>query len=190
MNCLAMPDQPALFLDRDGVINFDAGYTYKIEEFRFIDGIFDLCRLARELGYVLVVATNQSGIGRGLFTEAEFQRLTAWMRARFVAQGAPLAAVYHCPYHPEGDNVYAALADWRKPAPGMLLQAAKDLQLDLSRSLMIGDSQRDVTAARAASLAGCVLLGDPAQPASGADAVFATHAEITAWLRRFSKTDS
>lgn len=179
----------ALFLDRDGVINVDAGYTWRIEDFHFIDGIFDLCRQACQLGYVLVVATNQSGIGRGLYSEADFQHLTAWMRQRFDAEGAPLAAVYHCPYHPDGVGDYARHSDWRKPRPGMLLQAARDLGLDLGQSLMVGDSENDMAAARAAGLAACVRLGDPVMVRSGANAVFATHAQITAWLKNYSKPD-
>lgn len=180
-----MAKQRALFLDRDGVINFDAGYTCKIEEFRFIEGIFDLCRAARELGYLLVVATNQSGIGRGYFTEAAFMALTAWMQDRFLAEGAPLAAVYHCPFHPDGLGQYRRQSDWRKPGPGMLLQAAKDLDLDLARSLMVGDSEIDIAAARAAGLAAAVRLGDPAQAGPEAGQVFATHAQITGWLRHY-----
>lgn len=176
----------ALFLDRDGVINIDAGYTCRIGEFRFIEGIFNLCRAARELGYLLVIATNQSGIGRGYFSEAEFQHLTAWMKERFAAEGAPLAAVYHCPFHPDGKGQYRRQSDWRKPAPGMLLQAAKDLDLDLASSLLVGDSEIDIAAARAAGLAAAVRLGDPALIGSDADRVFATHAEITAWLQHYS----
>lgn len=183
-----MPKTRALFLDRDGVINHDTGYTFKIEEFRFIDGIFDVCQTARELGYLLVVATNQSGIGRGLFTEADFQRLTEWMKQQFIANGAPLAAVYHCPYHPAGIGGYRKQSDWRKPAPGMLLQAAKDLNLDLGQSVLVGDKEHDIAAAKAAGLAASILFGDPEQVTSNADAVLGTHLEIAAWLRRYSKT--
>ncbi len=178
----------ALFLDRDGVINIDAGYTYKIEEFRFIDGIFDLCRTAHALGYLLIIVTNQAGIGRGYYTESDFQNLTAWMRDRFVAEGAPLAAVYHCPYHPDGVGEYRKQSDWRKPAPGMLLQAAADFALDLSASLLIGDSEHDIVAARTAGLGAAVRLGDKSSTISDADRIFATHAEISAWLPRFSSS--
>lgn len=179
--------KPALFLDRDGVINVDAGYTCKIDDFRFIDGVFDLCSAARELGYLLIVVTNQSGIGRGFYTEAEFQHLTAWMRKRFAAEGAPIDAVYHCPYHPDGLGQYRKQSDWRKPAPGMLLQAAKDLDVALARSLLVGDSEHDIVAAQAAGLAAAVRFGDPALVKSDADRVLATHAEITIWLKQFSK---
>lgn len=176
----------ALFLDRDGVINLDAGYTYRIDVFRFVDGIFDLCRLAHRLGYLLIVVTNQAGIGRGYYTEADFQTLTAWMRGRFAAEDAPLAAVYHCPYHPDGIGEYRRQSDWRKPAPGMLLQAAADFSLDLAASLLIGDSEHDIEAARAAGLGAAVRLGDPASVISQADVIIASHAEICVWLNQFA----
>ena len=176
----------ALFLDRDGVINIDAGYTYRIETFHFVDGVFDLCRMAHALGYLLIIATNQAGIGRGYYTEADFQHLTAWMRDRFAAEGAPLSGVYHCPYHPDGVGEYRKQSDWRKPAPGMLLQAAVDFSLDMPASLLIGDSEHDIAAARAAGLGTAVRFGDPATVISAADRIFATHAGISAWLSRFS----
>lgn len=176
----------ALFLDRDGVINIDAGYVSDISSFKFIEGIFDLCRLARQLGYLIIVVTNQSGIGRGYFTENDYQTLTEWMRDRFAAEGAPLAAVYHCPYHPDGIGVYRKQSDWRKPAPGMLLQAAADFSLDLSTSLLIGDSEHDIAAARAAGLGAAIRFGSPAATVSAADRIFAAHTEICGWLAQFA----
>ena len=91
----------ALFLDRDGVINHDAGYTSSVENFRFIDGIFNLCRAARQLGYLLIVVTNQAGIGRGYYSEEDFLTLTEWMCDHFKLEGAPIADVFYCPFHPE-----------------------------------------------------------------------------------------
>ena len=135
---------PALFLDRDGVINLDKGYVGRVEDFEFLPGIFELARFAvHELGWPLVVVSNQSGIGRGYFDEDAYQRLTDWMCERFRAEQAPIARVYHCPYHPtHGIGAYRADHDWRKPKPGMILQAATDLNLDLSRSVLIGDKFR------------------------------------------------
>lgn len=182
----AMAKPRALFLDRDGVINADAGYTYRIESFHFIDGIFDLCRAAHALNYLLIIVTNQAGIGRGYYTEADFQYLTAWMKDRFAAEGAPLTAVYHCPYHPDGVGEYRKQSDWRKPAPGMLLQAATDFALDMQASLLVGDSEHDIAAARAAGVGAAVRFGDPATAITAADRTFASHAEISAWLSRFS----
>ncbi len=149
---LAMPT-PALFLDRDGVINVDRGYVYRREDFEFIPGIFELVRCAGELHRPVVVVSNQSGIGRGYFDEAAYQALTRWMCERFAAEGAPLARVYHCPYHPtEGLGPYRQDHPWRKPNPGMLLQAAADLDLDLPASAFIGNDLRDLQAAAAAGI--------------------------------------
>ena len=91
----------ALFIDRDGVVNTDHGYVHRSDQFEFIDGIFDLCRAAVGSGLDVVVVTNQAGIGRGLYSEDDFQRLTVWMQERFAEEGAPIRAVYHCPFHPE-----------------------------------------------------------------------------------------
>jgi D-glycero-D-manno-heptose 1,7-bisphosphate phosphatase len=153
---------PALFLDRDGVINVDDAYVHRIDRFRFLPGIFELARAAvHELGLMLVVTTNQSGIGRGYFDEAAFQSLTQWMCERFAAEQAPIARVYHCPYHPTaGIGTYRLDHPWRKPKPGMILQAAADLDLDLLASALIGDEMRDVEAGAAAGVGLCIRL-DP-----------------------------
>jgi len=141
----------ALFLDRDGVINHDAGYTSKIEDFQFIDGIFELCREAKRLGYLIIVVTNQAGIGRGYYSEQDFLVLTEWMKARFIEEAAPITEVYFCPYHSEhGVGVYKQESFDRKPNPGMLLKAAESLQIDLRQSIMIGDKVSDMRAAKAA----------------------------------------
>ncbi len=156
--------RPALILDRDGVINEDIDFLHRIEDCRFMPGIFDLARTFKAQGFALVIATNQSGIGRGLFTEAQFQTLMDWMKARFREEGAALDAVYHCPDHPtEGIGPYRRETPWRKPQPGMFLQAASDLALDLSRSWTIGDKPRDIEAGRAAGV-GTLVLFDPSAP--------------------------
>ncbi len=143
----------ALFLDRDGVINHDSGYTSNVENFRFIDGIFDLCRTARQSGYLLIVVTNQAGIGRGYYSEQDFFRLTKWMCERFEAEGAPITDVFYCPYHPEhGIGYYKIDSLDRKPNPGMLLRAAEKHGLDLGRSIMIGDKDSDMQAASKAGV--------------------------------------
>jgi D-glycero-D-manno-heptose 1,7-bisphosphate phosphatase len=146
--------RPALFLDRDGVINVDHGYVHKAEQFVFIAGIFDLVRFAtRELGWPVVIVTNQAGIGRGYFGEAAYQTLTQWMCDRFDAENAPIARVYHCPYHPEhGLDEYRLDHPWRKPHPGMILQAASDLDINLSASAIIGDKITDMQAAETAGI--------------------------------------
>ena len=175
---------PALFLDRDGVINREVFYLFRSEDVRWVDGIFSLARTARALGYRLVVVTNQSGIARGMYTTGQFDELMRWMQAEFRAQGAPLDAVYHCPYHPEGLGEWKREHEDRKPAPGMLLRAAADLQLDLERSVMIGDRCSDVGAANAAGLRQAFLLrGTEAGACPGEAMVIDSLAEAEAWLR-------
>lgn len=148
----------ALFLDRDGVINRDSGYTHRWEDFVFIDGIFDLSREACERGYRLVVVTNQAGIGRGLYTEEEFLSLTARMCQRFAEEGATIDKVYYDPTHPEhGIGEYRRDSPMRKPNPGMLFAAASEFGLSLPQSMLIGDKISDLQAGIAAKV-GCNLL--------------------------------
>jgi len=153
----------AAFLDRDGVINVDRGYVSRREDFTFVPGVIEGARQLHELGYALVVVTNQSGIGRGLYSKEDFDALTAWMKGEFAAAGAPLAGVYSCPHHPtDAVGTYRRACDCRKPAPGMLLTAAQELKLRLSASVMFGDKESDLEAARAAGVPMRVLLGTDA----------------------------
>jgi D-glycero-D-manno-heptose 1,7-bisphosphate phosphatase len=176
----------AAFLDRDGVVNIDHGYTARIEEFEFVPGTLAAARTLAQAGYALVVITNQSGIGRGLYSLHEFDQLTDWMRARFAQAGAPLAGVYFCPHHPtEALGEYRRDCDCRKPAPGMLLAAARELALDLSRSILFGDRDSDLLAAQAAGVPQRVLLGTngarvPAQDSPLATARFRSLADAVA----------
>jgi D-glycero-D-manno-heptose 1,7-bisphosphate phosphatase len=178
----------AAFLDRDGVINIDRGYVFRRENFQFVAGALEGARRLHELGFLLVVASNQSGIGRGLYTEDEFHALTTWMRNEFLAAGAPLAGVYFCPHHPtEGLGGYRRTCKCRKPAPGMLLAAARELGIDLGSSAMFGDKMSDLEAARAAGVPIRVLLGTdgrktPALPSADglASAAFRGLLEATA----------
>jgi D-glycero-D-manno-heptose 1,7-bisphosphate phosphatase len=145
--------RPALFLDRDGVINIEKNYVHLIEDFEFNEGIFDLCRVALKKNMPIVVVTNQSGIGRGYYSEEQFHILTDWMKERFEEMGAPITAVYYCPDHPEfGIGHYKKDSFNRKPNPGMILRARDDLNLDLSRSMLIGDKLSDIIAAKNAGI--------------------------------------
>jgi len=156
-----MSKQRALFLDRDGVINEEIGYLIRREDVRFMPGIFELCRTAVELNYLVIVVTNQAGIARGYYTEAQFGELTNWMRSEFRARGSDLAAVYFCPYHEEfGIGPYKRASEDRKPNPGMILKAARDLSLDLSESILVGDKESDLQAATAAGVGSIFLLGE------------------------------
>jgi D-glycero-D-manno-heptose 1,7-bisphosphate phosphatase len=143
----------AVFLDRDGVINHNHGYVHKQKDFDFIDGIFDVARHAHEQNYKLVVITNQAGIARGYYTEEQFHQLTDWMCQQFSAAGAPIERVYFSPYHPTaGLGRYLKDDFSRKPHPGMILQAQKDLSIDLNRSVLIGDKFSDIQAGTAAGV--------------------------------------
>jgi D-glycero-D-manno-heptose 1,7-bisphosphate phosphatase len=153
-----MAKNRALILDRDGVINVDHGYVHRPEQCEFIEGIFELTRAFAKRGFLIVIATNQAGIGRGLYSEEDFQALMVWMKDQFRQQGVEIAAVYHCPDHPTaGIGAYRRENDWRKPGPGMFLQAAKDLDLDLAQSWCVGDKNSDMEAARAAGVRNRVL---------------------------------
>ena len=117
----------ALFLDRDGVINVDSGYIWRIEDFIFFDGVFDACIAARDMGYLLVVVTNQAGIGRGLYTEQQFRALTQWKEAQFRERGIEIARTYFSPTHPdEGIGVYKRAS----PDRGQLQTLRTTIRLD------------------------------------------------------------
>jgi D-glycero-D-manno-heptose 1,7-bisphosphate phosphatase len=150
----------ALFLDRDGVINVDRGYVHRSVQFEFVPGIFELARFwTNELRRPIVVITNQSGIGRGFFDESAYQDLTQWMCERFEAERTAIARVYHCPYHPlHGIGHYRRDHPWRKPNPGMILQALSDLDLDPVQSAILGDKLSDIEAGAAAGIGLRILV--------------------------------
>jgi D-glycero-D-manno-heptose 1,7-bisphosphate phosphatase len=178
----------ALFLDRDGVINEEVGYLHRAKDVRWVAGIFEFCRTAVELGYVLVVVTNQSGIARGLYTEEDFEALMTWMRAEFVSRGLALGAVYYCPFHPKhGVGKYLREHEDRKPGAGMLRRAAVDLGLELSESVMVGDRCSDVAAGNAAGLRRVFLLqGSEAGECAGESVGVGSLAEVGEWLEKAS----
>lgn len=163
----------ALFLDRDGVINVNHGYVHTPETFDFINGIFALCERFQLAGYKLVVVTNQSGIGRGMYTEDTFLALTQWMKACFAEHSVVIDAVYFSPFHPtKGQGKYRRESECRKPAPGMLLQAQRELDIDMASSVMIGDKASDMQAALSAGVGRKVCFSeDPAQIAKLSDDV-------------------
>jgi D-glycero-D-manno-heptose 1,7-bisphosphate phosphatase len=150
----------AAFLDRDGVINRDKdkGYIFRRQDFEFVDGVFGACRRLNELGFKIIVVTNQSGIGRGYYTEEQFHVLNRWMLRRFSEEGAPLTAVYYSPYHPEGKGKYRRDSPYRKPGPQMLLDAAAEHGVDMPDSFMAGDKLIDIQAGRAAKVGHCFFI--------------------------------
>ena len=182
-------DRPrALFLDRDGVVNHEVGYLHRHEDVRWVDGIVPLCRTAMELGYKIVVVTNQSGIARGYYSMEQFDELTEWMKAELAQQNVVLDAVYCCPYHPEhGIGDYRREHEDRKPGPGMLLRGQRELGVELSSSLLVGDRCSDIAAGNTAGLRQCFLLsGTETAPCSGNAIVVSSLAEVENWMRTHS----
>jgi len=174
----------ALFLDRDGVVNEEVGYLHRVEEVRFVDGIFSLCRTAAGLGYRLIVVTNQAGIARGYYSEADFERLMEFMRQELRAEGVELDAVYYCPFHPEhGVGKYKQEHEDRKPGTGMLRRGARELGVELSESVLVGDRCSDVGTANAAGLRQAFLISgtEPAR-CGGEYLMVESLAEVEQWL--------
>jgi D-glycero-D-manno-heptose 1,7-bisphosphate phosphatase len=174
----------ALFMDRDGVVNEEVGYLHQTDEVRFVDGIFSLCRTAAGLGYRLIVVTNQAGIARGYYSEADFDALMEFMRGELRAEGVELDAVYYCPFHPEhGVGKYKQEHEDRKPGTGMLRRGAREFGVDLSESVMVGDRCSDVGAANAAGLRQMFLIGGTEAAACGGEYVMVESlAEVERWL--------
>ena len=145
-----------IFLDRDGVVNVERGYVHRIEDFEFISGAAEaICRL-NKAGWMVVVVTNQSGIGRGFYTEADYQQLTMHIRSELAQIGAHLDAVYHCPHKPDWNPPYGC--NCRKPLPGLIFQAKEALGLDLCSAVLVGDKSSDIEAGRAAGISTCFLV--------------------------------
>ncbi len=142
----------ALFLDRDGVINEDFGYVGKIEDFVFIEGVFEALQKAQERGFLLIVITNQSGIGRGYYSLEEFKNLSSHMLQKLQEHGVVITDIFFCPHHPdEGCNC-------RKPNPALIEAAARKYDIDLQRSIMVGDKPSDIEAAKRAGVGKAILL--------------------------------
>lgn len=137
----------ALFLDRDGVINREKNYVFRIRDFEFMEGIFEVLQHFQSLGYLLIVITNQAGIGRGYYSESDFCLINNWMLRQFKIHKIYISKVYYCPYHPTfGLGKYKKDAFCRKPNPGMILEAKNEFNIDLSKSILIGDKISDIEA--------------------------------------------
>ncbi len=128
----------AIFLDRDGIINVDHGYVSKIKDFEFNDGIFEILRFLQSQGFLLIIVTNQSGIGRGYYSEEAYQKLTTYIVKSFYDEKIEINAVYHCPHRPDEG------CECRKPRTGMLVAAKKEFDIDMQNSWMIGDKNSDM----------------------------------------------
>ena len=138
----------AFFIDRDGVINLDKVHVFRKEDFEFNKEVFEICRKYSEEGFLILVITNQAGIAKGIYSEADFRKLTRWMVGQFKKRKIKISKVYHCPHHPDATGP----CECRKPNPGMLLQAIKEFDLDISACVLIGDKETDLEAGRRAGI--------------------------------------
>lgn len=143
----------ALFLDRDGVINVDKVHVCKVEDFEFMPGIFELAESYQQQGFLIIVVTNQAGIAKKLYTENDFLKLTDWMIQQFADHGVTITKVYYCPHHPD----FTGECECRKPAPGMLLRAIEEYNIDPQSSVLIGDKDTDLMAGKNAGI-GTLLM--------------------------------
>jgi len=141
-----------IFLDRDGVINKEVGYLHKIEDFEFIDSVFDACLYFQSLNYQIIIVTNQSGISRGYYDKNAFHIVNNWMLGKFKNQGVNILDVFFCPHGPESN------CDCRKPKPGMFNQANDKYGIDMKNSWMIGDKEADIKAANTAGIQNTILV--------------------------------
>ncbi|WGS22865.1 MULTISPECIES: HAD family hydrolase [unclassified Bradyrhizobium] len=158
-----IPDQvrrPAVFFDRDGVLNRDIGYLFETSKLVWIDGAREAVRAVNDLGYFAFVVTNQSGVARGLYDEGHVHELHAWMADELAKVGAHIDAFEYCPFHPEGTvERYRRQSHRRKPAPGMIHDLLDRFPVNVERSFLVGDQPRDLEAARAAGLKGYLFSG-------------------------------
>jgi D-glycero-D-manno-heptose 1,7-bisphosphate phosphatase len=149
----------AAFIDRDGVINKDCNYVHRIKDFVLLPGVAKGLALLRDAGFRLIVVTNQAGIARGYYDQSAMEQLHNHLRVLLALDGVALDAIYYCPHHAQGVvRELAVECDCRKPAPGMLLQAAKDFNLDLAASVLIGDKLSDVQAGQRAGVGRTVIV--------------------------------
>lgn len=152
--------RPAVFLDRDGVVNVDRGYVGRIDEFTLVEGAAQAISLLNRHEYLVFVVTNQSGVARGYFTAKDYRLVTEYMNSLLAEQGAHIDDIRHCFFHPEATiSRYRAPHPWRKPAPGMILDLLRTWNVAEQASFMIGDSVRDVQSANAAGIRGYLFDG-------------------------------
>ena len=149
----------AVFLDRDGTINVEKNYLHKIADFEFISGAQEAIKKLKDAGFLVIVVSNQSGIGRGYFDEQAVETLHQYVQSELAAYGTSIDAFYFCPHHPEkGLGSYKVACDCRKGNPGMLLQAAQEYEIDLQKSFMVGDKLADIEAGERAGCKSILVL--------------------------------
>lgn len=181
-------EERALFLDRDGAINRDAGYVFRKEHVQFVDGIFSLCRTAKRFGYRLVVVSYEKGLANGVYTEAEYSSLMKWMREEFRRERVVLDGIYRCPSSLKRGAVQMIDRKNCRPGAGMLRRAAQDLHLSLSESVMVGTRSIDVAVASAGGLNHAFLLrGSERVTCGGANTAVDSLGEVETWLASHGK---
>jgi D-glycero-D-manno-heptose 1,7-bisphosphate phosphatase len=152
--------RPAAFLDRDGVLNVDTGYVHRPDQFRWVDGAQAAIKTLNDTGYLVLVVTNQAGVARGYYEEADVHRLHHWINETLHRLEAHVDAFYHCPHHPEGTvAAYSRACDSRKPNPGMLLRAMREWRIERTGSFIIGDRESDIEAGRRVGIPGYLFPG-------------------------------
>jgi len=147
----------ALFLDRDGVVNVDKNYVYRIEDVDFLDGIFEFCEYFQQKGFLIFIVTNQAGIARGYYNIEDFQMLSDWMISVFKQKMITITKIYFCPHHPD----ITGPCECRKPNPGMILRAAEEYRLDLSGSVLVGNHESDIKAGENAGIIRNYVFNEP-----------------------------
>lgn len=184
----------AVFFDRDGTLIEDPGYLNHPDQVKLLDGAAEVLKELKLLDYRAVVVTNQSGVARGIVSEEMLGRIHERLGELLAQKGAALDGVYYCPYHPEGViPKYRQDSDWRKPAPGMLLAAAEEMEIDLTRSWVIGDSLRDVEAGRRAGCRTILLQSASASQeetgTDGPDYVAVNIREAANMIKKFHRSE-
>jgi D-glycero-D-manno-heptose 1,7-bisphosphate phosphatase len=174
----------AVFLDRDGVLVRDSGYVHRVQDLQLLPGAVEGLLALQQAGYLLVVVTNQSGIARGLYTEADYQCFTSAMRSALQQSGVELTDVLHCPHLPNAAVArFAVECSCRKPSPGMLLRAIAEFGIDPGRSMMVGDRDSDLQAGRAAGVRHNFLIGEPGSSSTQKpDGIFSNLSELSTYL--------
>lgn len=152
--------RPAVFLDRDGVLNFDDGYIGQVERFRWIDGAIEAIRALNEAGYFVFLVTNQAGVAHGYYPESSVIELHEWVQRELRRSGAHLDDIRYCPFHPQGKvDAYRQNSDWRKPGSGMILDLCRSWNVNVSKSHMIGDKPSDMEAGQGAGVTSHLFKG-------------------------------
>lgn len=180
----------AVFLDRDGVINREVNYCHTIEDFVFVSGVIEVLKVLQRKFNHLFIVTNQAGIGKGFYTEEQYSILTSWMISMLNDAGVNITKVYFCPHHVSGIHPYNINCECRKPKPGMIKQAVREYNIDVSKSILIGDKSSDMQAAKNANIKRKILMGTghmtTCEDRSSSDFFFSSMEELCCFLKQDS----